>query len=309
MTERTSVPDEPADPLGDGGLARIRLTLAYDGTDFSGWARQPDRRTVCGEVETALSTVLRTPIELTVAGRTDAGVHAAAQVAHADVPRGALGERGPDGLVGRLSRLLPADVRLIAAEHAPPEFDARFSALRRHYLYRVTDARYGALPHRSRETAAVRGPLDLEAMNVAAQGLLGLHDFAAYCRRREGATTVRTLERFEFTRVDGEDGHVLAARVGADAFCWQMVRSLVGAALAVGQGRRTVDWPASLLARRTRAESVPVAPAKGLTLLRVDYPADADLAARNAVTRDRRGPVETETAGAESAGDAPDCCE
>lgn len=302
MTERTSVPDEPAAPQGDGGLARIRLTLAYDGTDFSGWARQPDRRTVCGEVETALSTVLRTPVTLTVAGRTDAGVHAAAQVAHADVPVAALGERGPDALVGRLSRLLPADVRLLAAAQAPPAFDARFSALRRHYLYRVTDARYGALPHRARDTAAVRGPLDLEAMNLAAQGLLGLHDFAAFCRRREGATTVRTLERFEFTRVPGEDGHVLAARVGADAFCWQMVRSLVGAALAVGQGRRAVDWPASLLTRRTRAESVSVAPAKGLTLLRVDYPADADLAARNAVTRDRRAAVET-PAGADSG-----CC-
>src|SRR5699024_7671265 len=157
-------------------------------------------------------------------------------------------------------------------------------------------------PHRARDTAAVRGPLDLEAMNLAAQGLLGLHDFAAFCRRREGATTVRTLERFEFTRVPGEDGHVLAARVGADAFCWQMVRSLVGAALAVGQGRRAVDWPASLLTRRTRAESVSVAPAKGLTLLRVDYPADADLAARNAVTRDRRAAVET-PAGADSG-----CC-
>src|SRR5699024_11799477 len=128
----------------------------------------------------------------------------AALGAQSDWTRDSKVERSPYRLVSRLSRLLPADVRLIAAEHAPPEFDARFSALRRHYLYRVTDARYGALPHRSRETAAVRGPLDLEAMNVGAQGLLGLHDFAAYCRRREGATTVRTLERFEFTRVDGE---------------------------------------------------------------------------------------------------------
>ncbi|UYP17988.1 tRNA pseudouridine(38-40) synthase TruA [Rhodococcus sp. Z13] len=265
---------------------RLRLDISYDGTDFSGWARQPGRRTVCGEIEEKLSAIVRTPVLLTVAGRTDAGVHASGQVAHVDVPTAAL----PDDLerlVRRLARFLPRDVRVTRISVAPEHFDARFSAIRRHYEYRLTTAVYGAEPLRARDTVAWPKKVDVDAMQRASRSLLGLHDFAAFCKRREGATTVRELQRFDWTYEDD----ILTAYVSADAFCWSMVRSLVGAALAVGEGRRTVEWMTGLLDERERAASVAVAPAHGLSLVRVDYPADEDLAARNAATREMRGPI------------------
>lgn len=257
---------------------RIRLDLAYDGTDFSGWARQPERRTVQGVLEEALSRVLRTEVSLTVAGRTDAGVHATGQVAHADVPD----DTDTGALLHRLGRLLPADVRVFGLRRVPSDFDARFSALRRHYEYRVCDAPWGVDPLLRRHVLAWPRPLDVAVMNEAAARLLGEHDFVAFCRRREGATTIRELQRLEWVRT-GE--HLLVARVSADAFCHSMVRSLVGALLAVGEGRRPVDWPASLLTVRERASSVTVAPAHGLTLVGVDFPPDEELAARAAATR------------------------
>lgn len=246
-------------------------------------------------LEEAISTVLRQPVQLTVAGRTDAGVHAGGQVAHCDLdvsgagesanrPRHGAGLDDPDRLVRRLARFLPPDVRVKAITAVPAEFDARFSAIRRHYEYRVTTARYGAEPLRARDTVSVPKVLDLDAMQTASHALLGLHDFAAFCRRREGATTVRELQRFDWTR----EGDILTAHVSADAFCWSMVRSLVGAVLAVGEGRRTVDWTTALLQERERSSSVLVAPAHGLSLVRVDYPDDRDLAARNAATREVR---------------------
>ncbi|MDF0530893.1 tRNA pseudouridine(38-40) synthase TruA [Tsukamurella sp. 8F] len=268
-------------------MTRYRLDIAYDGTDFSGWARQPGRRTVCGVLERDLGTILRTEATLTVAGRTDAGVHASGQVAHVDVPDDVV---VPDGIVRRLARLLPGDVRVTAMTPAPQAFDARFSALRRHYVYRLADAEYGAPPVRARDTAAWRRPIDLGGMREAADALLGLHDFAAFCRRRDGATTVRELQRFAWSaEPDGVGGRVLVAEVSADAFCWSMVRSLVGAVAAVGEGRRTAEWCAGLLAERERSSAINVAPACGLTLVRVDYPADGEFAARNLVTRERRG--------------------
>ncbi|BDH58946.1 hypothetical protein MTP03_38850 [Tsukamurella sp. PLM1] len=203
-------------------MTRYRLDIAYDGTDFSGWARQPERRTVCGVLEEAIGTILRTEVQLTVAGRTDAGVHATGQVAHVDLPDPVV---LPDGLVRRLARMLPQDVRVTAIRIAPPEFDARFSALRRHYEYRLTDAPFGANPLRARDTAPWRRPVDLERMQEASDRLLGLHDFAAFCRRRDGATTVRELQRFAWRR--DADG-VFTAEVSADAFCWSMVRSSSG---------------------------------------------------------------------------------
>ena len=263
-------------------MTRYRLDIAYDGTDFSGWARQPERRTVCGELEEAIGTILRTEVQLTVAGRTDAGVHATGQVAHVDLPDPVV---LPDGLVRRLARMLPHDVRVTAIRIAPPEFDARFSALRRHYEYRLTDAPFGANPLRARDTAPWRRPVDLERMQEASDRLLGLHDFAAFCRRREGATTVRELQRFAWRR--DADG-VFIAEVSADAFCWSMVRSLVGAVAAVGEGRRSADWVAGLLDERERSSAINVAAACGLTLVRVDYPADDELAERNLITREKR---------------------
>jgi tRNA pseudouridine38-40 synthase len=276
---------EPATPeLGAGGLVRVRLGVRYDGGGFSGWARQRGRRTVQGVLEEALGTVLRAPVALTVAGRTDAGVHAAGQVAHGDVPAEAWSAVAGT-VVRRLAGVLPADVRVTAAAPAPAGFDARFSALFRRYAYRVTDVPCGADPLRRHDTLAWPRPLDLDALRAAAAGLLGEHDFAAYCRRREGATTVRTLRRLDWSR--GEDG-VLVGTVEADAFCHSMVRGLVGALLAVGEGRRPPDWPASLLATRERSSAVGVAPAHGLTLLYIGYPPDADLATRADATRRRR---------------------
>ncbi|WP_333618394.1 tRNA pseudouridine(38-40) synthase TruA [Dietzia sp.] len=289
MTATTPAPSSPPEP---GALRRIRLDIAYDGTDFSGWARQPQQRTVCGILEQQLALVLRHPVLLTVAGRTDAGVHAKGQVAHLDVDPAWLDQRGIDGeprnLVRRLARLLPEDVRVTDARWAPPEFDARFSALRRHYEYRLSTAEWGADPVRARDTAAWSRRAELETVRDASAGLVGLNDFAAFCKYREGATTVRSLEEFSW-RVEA-DG-VWTAIVVADAFCWSMVRSLIGGVMSVGEGRRTHAWLLGLLAERRRSSAVPVAPAKGLSLVGVDYPADSELAARNATTREVRGPI------------------
>jgi tRNA pseudouridine38-40 synthase len=232
-------------------------------------------------LEDGLSMVLRHDVRLTVAGRTDAGVHATGQVAHVDLPA----ESDVDGLPRRLGRFLPADVRVFHARVVPAEFDARFTALRRHYRYRVSAAPWGADPLRRLDTVAWPRPLDLDALNAASALLLGEHDFVAFCKRREGATTIRELQRLEWTR---EPDGVLAAAVSADAFCHSMVRSLVGALLAVGEGRLAAGWPASLLAATTRPSTVTVAPAHGLTLVGVDYPAADQLAARAAVTRSVR---------------------
>ncbi|MGH3777313.1 MAG: tRNA pseudouridine(38-40) synthase TruA [Pseudonocardiaceae bacterium] len=270
---------EPAAPAGDGGLLRYRLDVSYDGSGFSGWARQPGRRTVQGVLEHALVTVARIQATLTVAGRTDAGVHATGQVAHLDVPPGAL---PPDELARRLARLLPPDLRVPAVSRVPRTFDARFSALRRHYRYRVCDAPWGVDPLCRYDTLAHHRRLDDTAMNAASSPLLGEHDFAAFCRRREGASTVRVLERLEWTRTEP---HLLVAHVAADAFCHSMVRSLVGALLPVGDGRRPPDWPAGLLRHTARASEVTVARAHGLTLVGVDYPDDDQLAARAEQTR------------------------
>ncbi|KAF0848311.1 tRNA pseudouridine(38-40) synthase TruA [Nocardia caishijiensis] len=264
----------------DRSPSRVRLGISYDGTDFIGWARQPGLRTVQGVLEESLSKVFREPIVLTVAGRTDAGVHAEGQVAHFDTTA----EFDAEKLMHRLARFLPKDVRITDIRSAPTEFDARFSAMRRHYAYRLTTARYGAEPLRARSVVACKPGVDLEAMRAASRKLLGLHNFAAFCRRREGATTVRELQRFDWVR----EGDLLTAYVSADAFCWSMVRSLVGAVLAVGEGRRTPEWVAALLSETERSSSVTVAPAHGLSLIAVDYPADADLAARNAQTRETR---------------------
>jgi tRNA pseudouridine38-40 synthase len=264
-------------------VCRLRLDLAYDGTDFSGWARQPGRRTVQEVVEEALARVLRTPPPaLTVAGRTDAGVHATGQVAHVDLAA----QPDLDGLARRLAGVLPRDVRMRRIAPAPPGFDARFSALWRRYEYLISDDESGADPLRRRFVLDHRRRLDAAAMNDAAAGLLGLHDFAAFCRRREGATTVRTLIDCAVRRAGTE----IEVAVRADAFCHSMVRSLVGALIAVGEARRAVGWPKSLLESAERSDAVTVAPPHGLTLVQVAYPADDELSVRAAATRRRREP-------------------
>ena len=279
--------DEPA--TGDGGgLVRLRLAVQYDGTDFHGWASQPALRTVQDELERGLATVLRTDVDLTVAGRTDAGVHATGQVVHCDVPS-SVWEQQREKLVRRLRGVLPPDVAVPRVEEAHPDFDARFGALARHYVYRLTDASAGPSPLRRADTVAWPRHLDASAMDLAAGLLLGQNDFAAYCKRREGATTIRTLLRLTVARQHEDDGsQTVRIDASADAFCHSMVRSLVGGLVAVGEGRRPLDWPAGLLSRTERAGDVPVAPAHGLTLVAVDYPADSELAARTQRTRARR---------------------
>jgi tRNA pseudouridine38-40 synthase len=257
---------------------RVRLDLAYEGTGFSGWARQPGRRTVQETVEDALLVVLRLPgrAALTVAGRTDAGVHARGQVAHVDVPHAAWAAVADP--LRALAGVLPADVRVRAAAPAPAGFDARFSALSRRYGYRVCDDPAGPDPLRRREVLwYARARLDVEAMATASAPLVGLRDFAAFCRRREGATTVRTLLRLSWSR---EADGLVRADVEADAFCHSMVRALVGAMLPVGAGRRPVGWPAAVLAGGRRDSAVDVVPPHGLTLEAVCYPPDGELAAR-----------------------------
>ncbi|MFG1677744.1 tRNA pseudouridine(38-40) synthase TruA [Micromonospora sp. NPDC049282] len=269
---------------------RLRLDVSYDGTDFSGWAPQPTRRTVAGVLMETLDLVLGagTVTGLTVAGRTDAGVHATGQVCHLDLPTEVW--RAHEGrLLRRLARLLPTDARVRAMTEVPADFDARFSATFRRYEYRVTDAPWGAEPLRRRDTLAWPKPLDLATLNEAAAGLVGEHDFAAYCRRKENATTLREVTRLDWRR--DPDG-ILVATVQADAFCQNMVRSLVGAMLVAGDGRRPVRWPAGLLTRRERSSEVTVAPAHGLALVEVGYPADpAGYARRADLTRRLRVPV------------------
>ena len=273
---------------------RIRIDLSYDGTAFSGWAAQPGRRTVEGTLADALTTLLRSPepVRLVVAGRTDAGVHARGQVAHADVDPdawAALPGRSArpveEAAATRLRGILPADVAVRAVAVAPAGFDARFSALRRRYLYRVCDDPSTLDPLRRHDTVLVRGPLDVDRMDTAARSLLGLHDFAAFCKRRDGATTVRTLLDHRWRRA--ADG-TLEGTVVADAFCHSMVRALVGAVVPVGEGRLDVDVPREVLAAGARDARVRVMPPHWLSLEEVTYPPDADLATRAQESRSTR---------------------
>lgn len=265
----------------EGGFLRLKIKLAYDGTNFSGWAKQPDRRTVQEEFEKAFSTVSRHQCESIVAGRTDAGVHATAQIIHVDVPE----STDLSDLAYRLNRLLDKDLRVLEIEVAPEGFHARFSALRRHYKYQIVDSNKAINPLDRYDRASWYRPLDLARLNEASALLLGEHDFAAFCKFREGATTIRTLETFQWERK--EDG-LLVAQVVADAFCYSMVRNLVGSAVCVAEGRFEPSWIAEMLANRERISDSMVFPAEGLTLVQVDYPNNAQLLARAALTIARR---------------------
>ena len=272
-------------------MIRLRLDLGYDGTDFSGWASQPGLRTVQGELTAALTTITRSPepLVITCAGRTAAGVHARGQVAHVDLPDeryAALpgrSDRTPEGaLAKRLRSLLPSDITVRSVTIAPEGFDARFSAVSRRYRYVICDNPAYLDPLRVRETVVHPRALDEVRMGEASGRLTGLHDFAAFCKRREGASTVRTLLQYDWTRVSPG---ILEATVVADAFCHSMVRSLVGAVVPVGEGREPVDFPAEVLTARVRDPRVKVMPPHGLVLEEVTYPPDPELAARAAEAR------------------------
>ena len=273
--------------MEDALVVRLKIDLSYDGTGFSGWAAQPGRRTVEDVLAQGLERVLRLgeAPRLTVAGRTDAGVHARGQVAHADVPADAW-TAAASVVLRRLARALPPDVRVRGIGPAPDGFDARFSGLWRRYSYRVCDNPAAADPLRRHDTLWHPHVLDLAAMNAAAGDLLGEHDFAAFCRRREGATTVRALRRLDWQR--DADG-VAVACVVADAFCHNMVRALVGALLPVGDGARPPAWPSEVLAAGVRDPAVRVVPPHGLCLEEVRYPEPSQLADRAALTRQLRG--------------------
>ena len=274
---------------------RVRLDLSYDGAGFHGWAAQPGLRTVQGDLEGALRTVLRLDaVPVTCAGRTDAGVHARGQVVHLDAPPQALeatvgrsSDAPVEALVRRLNGVLDEDVRVRSGGVAPDGFDARFSALWRRYVYRVTDAP-GADPLTRSHVLAWPRHLDETAMQEAASHLLGEHDFAAFCKRREGATTVRTLLDLRVDRVRRAGGTGLDLTVRADAFCHSMVRALTGCLLAVGEGRRDPAWAGQVLAAGQRDPAVLVVPAHGLCLEEVAYPADEELAVRASQTRQVR---------------------
>ena len=273
MTEPTLYPES--------GFRRLRIDLAYDGTNFSGWAIQPDRRTVQEVVETALSTVAQSPAQTIVAGRTDAGVHATGQVIHVDLPE----TLELEDLVYKLNRLLDEDVRINKIDIAPTAFHARFSALRRYYEYRILDENNVIQPLARLNTAPWYRPLDVELMNRASALLLGTHNYAAFCKYREGATTIRTLETYQWRR---DEQGCLVADVVADAFCYSMVRNLVGAIVCVADGRKDPEWISTLLEDKERVSDSLVFPARGLTLYKVDYPDAAELLERAKKTVARR---------------------
>lgn len=276
---------------------RLRLDIAYDGADFAGWGAQPTLRTVQGVLEAAIATVFQrhgTPPRLTVAGRTDAGVHATGQVAHLDLTSAQLaslderrGRSGAESLSRRLNGIagLSSDVVVLGSRIAPAGFDARFSAVWRRYEYRVEDSSVARNPLVRNHTLSYPARLDLDAMNTVAGELIGLHDWATFCKPREGSTTIRTLQEFRWSRL--ETG-VLRAEVRADAFCHSMVRSLVGACLSVGETKLSPDDVVTLRDAEARTSAFKVAPAKGLTLVEVGYPPDGELAQRAGQTRARR---------------------
>lgn len=272
---------------------RLRLDLAYDGTDFRGWARQPGLRTVQGTLEAAIARILGGEPQLVVAGRTDAGVHASGQVAHLDLTdaQRARLEKGrspsAEALAARITGVLGQypDVAVHRSREAPAGFDARFSAVWRRYEYRIADLESGYDPLERGRTTTVKARLDVAAMDEAARSLIGLHDFAAYCKWREGATTIRTLLEFGWRR---DERGILIANVKADAFCHSMVRALVGACAAVGEGKLDPEDVVEIRDEGVRTSETKVLAARGLTLTEVGYPADELLAARAEQTRARR---------------------
>ena len=261
----------------------MRLLIQYDGGDFSGWARQvhpPGLRTVQGELERVLAHLFGQSVDLTCAGRTDAGVHARGQVAHLDV------DTWPAGLdARRINRALPADIRVSRIDVAPDGFDARFSATWRRYTYRVADDGLGPDPLLRRHVLPWNRPLDLQAMNDASAALLGEHDFAPFCKHRQFASTVRALQALVWDR--DSDG-LAVMTVQGDAFCHSMVRSLVGVLLPVGDGRRPIAWPGEVLRRGVKDSAVTVMPAFPLVLDAVGYPPDDRLLVRQGETRSLR---------------------
>jgi tRNA pseudouridine38-40 synthase len=264
----------------ESGFRRLRIDLAYDGTNYAGWGIQPDQRTIQGVVEEAISRFVRYPVKSVVAGRTDAGVHATAQVIHVDIPADTVASRyqpdadifDPENFKFRINQILDPDIRLLKVSDAPINFDARYLATARHYRYKLLDNNRDLMPLARLDAVTWFRPLDIDLMNAAAKPLLGKHDFVTFCRYRVGATTIRTLTEFSWSR--DSDGFVICD-IAADGFGWNMVRNLVGAGVCVGEGRFAPEWMEEILKGAARVSDSYVFPAAGLTLVGVDYPLPA----------------------------------
>ena len=247
------------------GFSRLRVDLTYEGTNFSGWAKQPNERTVQEEVEKALSMITQTKVATIVAGRTDAGVHAKHQVIHTDLPT----QTDINNLAFRLNQILDADIRVLTAQWAPVNFHARFTAISRTYQYKIIDAGKVTAPLDRHDSTEWFRPLDIELMNSGSKLLLGVHDFFAFCKFREGGSTIKNLLKFNWHR---DEKDVVICEISADSFRYNMVRNLVGAAVCVGEGRFKPEWMFDTLKNKERIPDSYVFPAKGLTLISVQYP-------------------------------------
>jgi tRNA pseudouridine38-40 synthase len=246
-------------------MPTTRLLLEYDGTDFCGWQTQASGASVQSVLEVALQTALREPVAVVGSGRTDAGVHARGQVAHFITEQSVDAHR----LRASLNGLLPPSVAVLRVDAAPDGFHARYHAMRRTYHYQIALAPR-ALDRASR--VVLPPPLDVEAMNEASRALLGTHEFSTFCRTKsETMNRVCTVERAEWVAEPRDDDWRF--EIAADRFLHGMVRAIVGTLFEIGRGRRRVDALPTLIAASDRRAAGPAAPAHGLALVRVDYPA------------------------------------
>ena len=257
----------------EGGFRRLQIDFSYDGTNFQGWAKQPNYRTIQGVLEELIGKLVRAKVDCVTAGRTDAGVHATGAVLHVDVPDQ---EMDIENFAFKLNRILDEDIRIISVREAPEGFHARYSATARHYEYKIADGNRPISPLERHYVADWYRPLDLDLLNAASASLLGTHDFAAFCKWRANATTIRTLKDFSWVR--NESG-LLVSHICADGFGYNMVRNLVGAAVCVGEKRYELEWIRRVLTEKSRVSDSYVFPSRGLTFAKVDYPDDAKLPA------------------------------
>jgi tRNA pseudouridine38-40 synthase len=282
--------------LPESGFFRVKIEITYDGTNFNGYAKQLQEeglRTVQVDLESALSMICHTPILTVVAGRTDAGVHATQQFVHADIPNEPFQGKtwDIDNWPYLLNRILRDDVRVKSVVRAAPYFHARFSAIERSYEYKIADG-FDYLPPLKRiDVASWFRKLDENKMNEACSHFIGDFDFFSFCKFRVGSSTIRCLKRFEWVR--NEEGY-LTAFITADAFCYNMVRNLVGAAVCIGEGRFDKEWMIDLLHNHRRPSESYSFPARGLTLTSIVYPPDDELLSRAEITIARRDQARTQ---------------
>lgn len=279
-----------SEPAGlAGGFSRFRIDFAYDGTDFNGWAKQPGLRTVQGDLLAVLEQIFgesENDFGMRVAGRTDAGVHADHQVCHIDLSEAQLKRLGRTPLTAtRLNNLLPADIAVHSVTEAADGFDARFSAIGRSYKYLITDGLCKPNPKRARYALSLKKELDVDLMQKATLLLVGLKDFGAFCKPREGATTIRELRTLTVTRLPDSSVEVF---LEADAFCHNMVRAIVGSLIAVGEKRQSLDELKQMQEAAKRGAKVKVVDPRGLTLDAISYPSDEKLAEQAQRARRRR---------------------